>query len=271
LNIKEEIEGLVGSRIGMKNRVLTGIIGGLYLGIATYLGGFLFKFTFLGITLIALYEIDNAINENKDNMFKLNYLIAIFIFVMEIIDIKIDVSTFVSIYAIIIGIIFVIVRGSKFRNLAASYFGMIYIILLLYHTIMFTDNVYIWFIYVITFSADSFAYLIGSTLGKHKLCPKLSPKKTVEGAVAGTFGAIIFALLFNYFIMKQNYLHISIIAAVGSIASIFGDLVASKIKREFNIKDYGNMLPGHGGIMDRFDSFIMVAPVTYYLVLMLIG
>lgn len=111
---------------------------------------------------------------------------------------------------------------------------------------------------------DIFAYLIGSVFGKHKLIPKVSPKKTVEGSVGGTVCATLGALLYGFIVslvtnLVPNYLVLAVAGAILSVISQIGDLVASLIKREYGVKDYGNLLPGHGGIMDRFDSIIAVS------------
>ena len=119
--------------------------------------------------------------------------------------------------------------------------------------------------------SDTFAYFIGSKFGKHKLCPKISPKKSVEGAIGGIVGEIILNLLllfvFNKFFFKGesflSYPFVCVLSIVLSVISMFGDLAASTIKRNFGIKDFGKILPGHGGIMDRFDSVLFVMPVLY--------
>ena len=124
--------------------------------------------------------------------------------------------------------------------------------------------------------ADSAAYFVGRALGKHKLCPLISPHKTVEGAVGGVLFAMLFFLLFcwgySLFLEGQgvtiriSYLAAALDGAVCAMIGIVGDLMASVIKRQRGIKDFGNIMPGHGGVMDRFDSFLFVAP-TLYLIL----
>ena len=123
---------------------------------------------------------------------------------------------------------------------------------------------------------DSFAYLVGSKFGKHKMAPRLSPKKSVEGGIGGVAGAallgVLFALAMNQWGGAQaNPLHYAIICAAGGMISQVGDLAASAIKRNHDIKDYGKLIPGHGGILDRFDSVIFTAPVIYYLAALLAG
>lgn len=121
---------------------------------------------------------------------------------------------------------------------------------------------------------DSGAYFVGKTMGKHKLAPNLSPKKTAEGSLGGIITCILASLLyvwildffFSYSILESsNYIFIAVTALTVSIVSQFGDLALSAIKRDFGIKDYGNILPGHGGILDRFDSVLFAAPVVYFI------
>lgn len=117
---------------------------------------------------------------------------------------------------------------------------------------------------------DSGAYFVGTFLGKHKLCPEVSPKKTVEGFIGGiiTVGICVFveALIFNIFFLEGRQIDYFVIVPIGMLASVFGvlgDLSASVIKREFGVKDFGNIMPGHGGVLDRFDSVLFVAPFVF--------
>ena len=117
---------------------------------------------------------------------------------------------------------------------------------------------------------DSGAYFVGTFLGKHKLCPEISPKKTVEGFIGGvlTVGIVVTVqcLVYNLLLpstVKMNYAVIIPIGMVASVVGVLGDLSASVIKRQYNVKDFGNLMPGHGGILDRFDSVLFVAPFIY--------
>ncbi len=124
----------------------------------------------------------------------------------------------------------------------------------------------VWLIYLSSWIADTAAYFAGRFFGKHKMAPILSPKKTVEGAIGGILGAGVFGLLFALIFNGGNQvIQYFIICAAGAVISIFGDLTASAIKRDHGIKDYGHLIPGHGGILDRFDSVIFTAPVIYFL------
>ena len=128
--------------------------------------------------------------------------------------------------------------------------------------------------FVMAFMTDTGAYLIGCAFGKHKLCPIISPKKTVEGLFGGILGGIVgmivYGLVLQYFFgFTVNYLFAVIYGALGAGGATFGDLMFSVIKRQTGIKDYGKLLPGHGGILDRFDSVCVVAPLAEVLLLIL--
>lgn len=131
---------------------------------------------------------------------------------------------------------------------------------------------YIYFLpFIISWMTDTFAYFSGMLFGKHKLIPAVSPKKTVEGAIGGTLLGVLLTLLYGFIIgqvsdASPNYLAIGIVAFVVSLLSQCGDLIMSLIKRKFEIKDYGKLFPGHGGVLDRFDSIIITASFIYFLV-----
>jgi len=135
-------------------------------------------------------------------------------------------------------------------------------------------RLYILIPFVMAFMSDTGAYFVGCAFGKHKLAPVISPKKSVEGVFGGVAGAIIGMLLFCLvvsfaFDKEVNYLYAAIYGLAGSLAAVFGDLSFSAIKRQVGIKDYGNLIPGHGGVLDRFDSMTLVAPLAEVLLLMI--
>lgn len=133
----------------------------------------------------------------------------------------------------------------------------------------------VWMIFISSWICDTCAYAVGILIGKHKLAPVLSPGKSIEGAVGGVVGSALVGALYAYFLVEKVVSEQEItwifvlISAVGAVISQVGDLAASAIKRNHEIKDYGKLIPGHGGVMDRFDSVIFTAPMIYFLTLLL--
>ena len=126
-------------------------------------------------------------------------------------------------------------------------------------------------VFIVSWVCDCMAYVVGSLIGKHKLIPEISPNKTIEGAIGGVVSAVAAYMLFGLILdlaipnMKVNYIVLAVFGLVLAVVSQLGDLIASLIKREHNIKDYGKLLPGHGGIMDRFDSIMAVSTILLIL------
>lgn len=130
-------------------------------------------------------------------------------------------------------------------------------------------NYLVWFVFLASWGSDTCAYCVGVLIGKHKMTPKLSPKKSVEGAVGGVLGAALLFVLYTHFVINQYSMMTlslplaAVLGAAGAFVSMIGDLAASAVKRDHEIKDYGKLIPGHGGIMDRFDSVIVAAPIVF--------
>ena len=130
-------------------------------------------------------------------------------------------------------------------------------------------NYLVWFIFLCSWGSDTCAYAVGVLIGRHKMTPKLSPKKSIEGAVGGVVGAALLFVLYTHFAINRYsatelpLLLVAVLGAAGALVSMVGDLAASAIKRDHGIKDYGKLIPGHGGIMDRFDSVIIAAPLIF--------
>jgi phosphatidate cytidylyltransferase len=166
---------------------------------------------------------------------------------------------------------------TDYSLLASQFFTTIYISLMYMHLVLIRQlecgNILSLMTILIAWLTDTFAYFSGRFLGKHKLIEKVSAKKTIEGAIGGTVLCVIIMVILSnicaYFNYKVNYINIAVLSLFGAIVSQFGDLVASCIKRQYNKKDYGNILLGHGGFMDRFDSVLLVSPVVYYICLVL--
>ena len=134
----------------------------------------------------------------------------------------------------------------------------------------FDDGIYlVWFVFLASWGSDTCAYCVGVLIGKHKMTPKLSPKKSIEGAVGGILGAALLFVLYTHFVINQYTMMTlslplaAVLGAAGALVSMVGDLAASAVKRDHEIKDYGKLIPGHGGIMDRFDSVIVAGPIVF--------
>lgn len=162
----------------------------------------------------------------------------------------------------------------KTEEITGALFGVCYVPVMLsflYQTRVMSDGAYlVWLILISSWGCDTCAYCSGMLLGRHKLAPVLSPKKSIEGAVGGALGAaligFVYAVLFG---ARMSEFHnpravCAIACGIAAIISQIGDLAASAIKRNHGIKDYGKLIPGHGGILDRFDSMIFTAPAIYF-------
>ena len=162
----------------------------------------------------------------------------------------------------------------KTEEITAAFFGMCYVSVMmsyLYLTRSHMDGKYlVWLIFLSSWGCDTLAYCTGMLFGRHKMTPKLSPKKTWEGAAGGVAGAALLGFLYGHLLgggmqeVTSPALTCAFACGVGAIISMIGDLAASAIKRNHNIKDYGHLIPGHGGILDRFDSTLFTAPAIYY-------
>ncbi len=193
-------------------------------------------------------------------------------------------------YSMILGVIFLIallsiyvVMYPKFiiEQISLAFFGFIYVTVLLsyiYQVRIQKAGIFsVWLIFIAAWGSDTCAYCVGMLIGKHKLPSKLSPKKTIEGCIGGVIGAGIIGFIYAT-VFKQNLvgelnnpqLLFAIIGCCGSVIAQFGDLAASAIKRNHSIKDYGKLIPGHGGILDRFDSILFTAPIVYLLVVLFV-
>ena len=168
------------------------------------------------------------------------------------------------------------------NQLFSTIFGIFYIPVMISFIFKTRENIAFgqwlaWMVYVSSWGSDTCAYAVGRLFGRHKLAPNLSPKKSIEGSVGGIIGSaligVIFGLIMSNFTGKSENLIIifAVIGGLGSVISQIGDLAASGIKRNYDIKDYGHLIPGHGGILDRYDSIIITAPIVYFLSLYLVG
>lgn len=231
------------------------------------------------VAVIALHEYFNAFSKYKPIKW-IGYLSAISISLIHIIPEDMLLKTIALVIPVIVIVLFMqlVIKNMKISiiDIAITLFGICYIVLfILFIPLMAGEEngkIYIWYIFIISWGTDIFAYLVGKRFGKHKFS-KISPNKSIEGCVAGIVGAVVLALIYTFFVNKFasvhviSYVAITIVAIILSIVGQFGDFSASSIKRFVGIKDFSNLIPGHGGILDRIDSLIFIAPFAYILLM----
>lgn len=166
-----------------------------------------------------------------------------------------------------------IFSGGRYNvaDISVTVFGIIYVVFLLSFVTLTgcleKGNLYIWMIIIGACATDTFAYFTGVTIGKTKILPRVSPKKTVEGCIGGVLGCILAMVVFGLCSkgsLDMAIYHFIVLGGICGVVSQLGDWAASAVKRAVNIKDYGSVMPGHGGVMDRLDSVMFVAPVIYF-------
>ena len=166
------------------------------------------------------------------------------------------------------------IEQRKLEDAMATLFGIVYVVFFSFHVTLVDrtgdTGILVWLVIFGAFGTDVMAYFVGVALGKHKLCPSISPKKTIEGSIGGILGSVIICGAFGAVFAKEYLIHCLILGLLCGVFSQFGDLTASIFKRKMGIKDYGNLIPGHGGILDRFDSVLFTAPLVYYYILFVI-
>lgn len=192
-----------------------------------------------------------------------------------VLDIGLMFALFLSLILMMSVYVFSFPKYSAHQVMAA-YFSLVYAPVMLsfvFLTRQFEHGIYlVWMIFINSWISDTCAYLVGVMIGRHKLAPVLSPKKSIEGSIGGIVGSALVGALFGHYLdsvlgADQFVFLLFLVGGVGSVISQIGDLAASAIKRNYEIKDYGKLIPGHGGIMDRFDSVIFTAPITYFLII----
>lgn len=160
-------------------------------------------------------------------------------------------------------------------QVAFAVFGIVYVPVLMMHLYQIrelSDGLFVIpLVFLSAWGNDTCAYCVGMLIGKHKMSPKLSPKKSVEGLVGGIAGALLLGMAYGRLCgrylpsLENGVLACAVICSLGAVIAVIGDLAASAIKRDTGIKDYGRLIPGHGGVLDRFDSILFTAPVVYFL------
>lgn len=277
----------------MKTRIISGLIGVVILFIVlSQFHTWIFNVTLFALYTIAVTEINNAFREkNVKRTSRLLHAAGVVVLLFNSYEMKsVNYMLMAALFAVGFATIVVFnFEKINFMTVAAEIAFGTYVLFGFWSILRFKylmpytpfgwDGAFMLILTaVIAWGGDVFAYFAGYFFGKHKLAPVLSPKKTKEGAVGGVVGSVLLTcfILWAYSMLKpllegsaavysfdmQHMLIIGIIAACGSVVGMIGDLFASAVKRNVGIKDYGNLMPGHGGVMDRFDSVLLVAPIV---------
>lgn len=260
-------------------RLISGIVLIVLMAAMMYLGGMPLLMMLFAFSLIALFELYRGLKIEKSAPAVISYLFTVVYYLL----LALGVSTEILLIMLLpVLMIVYVVTFPKYNaeKLAYVFMGFYYCALMLsfiYKVRMDFDNghILVWLVFLGSWGSDTCAYCVGMLIGKHKVFPVLSPKKSAEGCVGGVLGAALLGFLYAL-IFKDGMTAFSnplvaapVVTGCSAVLSQIGDLAASAIKRNYNIKDYGKLIPGHGGIMDRFDSVIFVAPVIYCLLLVL--
>lgn len=259
-----------------KTRLLSGIVLVIAALILIITGGNILLIATLFISIVGMFELYRVLGIEKTALGMTGYFAAAVYYCNLKLHFLSDTMMFVIGVLVVLMFVYVFTYP-KYRTeqVVTAFFGVFYVAVMLsfvYQTRMTEAGAYlVWLIFLCSWGCDTCAYCVGVLIGKHKMAPKLSPKKSIEGAVGGVAGAALLTAIYCMVFQKQmqidtmQVLILAGISAVGALISMVGDLTASAIKRNYEIKDYGTLIPGHGGILDRFDSVIFTAPVIYFL------
>lgn len=259
-----------------KTRLLSGIVLVILALVLIIAGGNVLLFSTLAISMIGMYELYRVFKMEKSMLAFISYGIAVLYYCNLNWGFIPDVMMIVMLCLILLMFAYVFSYPKyEAKQLVVAFFGLFYVAVMLsyvYQIRMLENGLYLAFlIFICSWGCDTCAYCVGKLIGKHKMAPVLSPKKSIEGAVGGVLGTALLTVIYLNVFRRQMEIEttaiiiLAVISAVAGLISMVGDLTASAIKRNYDIKDYGALIPGHGGILDRFDSMIITAPIIYYL------
>ncbi|SET01412.1 phosphatidate cytidylyltransferase [[Clostridium] polysaccharolyticum] len=263
-------------------RLISGVVLLAVILAAIITGGNVLLLFITAISLIGQYELYKTVKLEKSPLAMIGYCASAGYEILLWFQLSDYIMIYSAVFLITVLALYVMFYPKYVtEQISLVFFGFIYVTVLLsyiYQVRMQASGTYtVWLIFIAAWGSDTCAYCVGMLIGKHKLPSKLSPKKTIEGCAGGVIGAGLLGLLYAA-VLKEKLMmdftnpHIlfAVIGCCGSVIAQFGDLAASAIKRNHDIKDYGKLIPGHGGILDRFDSILFTAPVVYLLVVLFI-
>lgn len=261
-------------------RILTTLIGMPIVGaILVCADKYIIDFVLMIVAIICMNEYFTVISKVAHPIKWVGYLSTVIIALVAFLSVTTIMKTVIFAIPILILVMFLKViitdMETTFKDVAYTFLGISYItIFIMFLSLIrgFENGKFlIGFVILVAWSTDIFAYIIGKHFGKHHFS-KVSPNKTIEGCISGAIGAVAVGILYTLIINKisytgiGNYYLVGVISLVLSLISQLGDFVASSIKRFADAKDYGNLIPGHGGMLDRIDSLIFIAPFAYLLI-----
>lgn len=259
----------------MKTRVLSGLIM-LPFGILVILGGRVLLLACFAIGIMSVREFFNGFKSmDVKPAYTLAYISALALYGINLFTTESRWYMLWFFGVVLLSLLYLFKMDErKLEDGMATITGIFYTIFFSFHVALVDQTgeygILVWLIFLTAFGTDVMAYFSGYAFGKHKLCPSISPKKTIEGSVGGILGSVILCGIFGYYMIPRLIIHCIIIGVLGGVVSQFGDLTASIFKRKMGIKDYGNLIPGHGGILDRFDSVLFTAPMVYYYIVLVL-
>lgn len=261
-----------------KIRLLSSIVLMVLMLVFIITGGNVLLAAVAFLSLVAMMEIMRMAKIHKSPLAVLGYASIVLLYVLLLTNHMDKLVPLAVFYLMAIMAVYVVAFPKfKVEQVLYPWFGFFYAGLLIsyiYQVRELSGGAFsVWLIFIAAWGSDTCAYCAGMLFGKHKAFPVLSPKKTWEGCIGGVVGAALIAVLYclamnHWFDQNFSVVQYAIVCACGAVISQVGDLAASAMKRNNEIKDYGKLIPGHGGVLDRYDSVIFVAPIVFYLLQM---
>ncbi len=257
----------------MKTRIISAIVAIPIFLFFVIMGGYWMQFAITLLSLVGMYELYKAVSGGFKPVHIIGYVTGIiYIWCNNYLSNTLFVQCYILLAFILMLVIMIRFHSTiNINDVSITLLGIVYLVMTLYTAIPIREIglKFIWLPFIYAWVSDTAAYFVGSAIGKHKLAPVLSPKKSVEGAVGAIIVTAIASAVYAYFTNFKMINEISLFflfGAIGSVLGQVGDIAASTIKRYTGIKDYGNIMPGHGGVLDRFDSVLFTLPIVYLMI-----
>ena len=267
-----------------KTRLISGIVLIILAFAVLFFGGYVTGIAIMLLSIVGVYELCRVYDIEKHSPAVLAYVWTVLYyaalmlgrqFLMGISISRFSLPLMITYLLVILAVYVIKFPTYHDREIMAAFMSFFYVNVMLSYIVKIRDmengGYFVVLCFICSWGNDTLAYCVGVLFGKHKMSPKLSPKKSIEGLIGGIVGAGLLGLLYSFLLKSKlpatSYLPLRmfVICALGAIPAVIGDLAASAIKRNNDIKDYGKLIPGHGGVLDRFDSMIFTAPMIYFL------